>query len=183
MVGALLVQRTAWRNAAQALEQLRRAGGLDPERLSQLSAPAMEAFIRPAGFYRTKSERLRGLAQFIVSHGGPEALARLPTAMLRARFLRLPGIGPETADAILLYAFERPVFVVDAYARRLFRRLDGRRDEIADDHLKLRVETAVRRVAHLNELHALIVAHGKLHCSRVPRCAQCCLRTQCRAAA
>jgi endonuclease-3 related protein len=111
--------------------------------------------------------------------GGVPGLASWPTAALREALLGVHGIGPESADAILLYAFGRPVFVVDTYARRLFERLGSPEPRPSDRALKARSEGELRDAPALNEFHALIVAHGKRHCGPVPACAGCCLRELC----
>ena len=171
IVGAVLVQRTAWRNAARAIENLRRAEALSPQEIAKLETSRLRALIRPAGFYRAKSERLKALADFVVAAGGLDQLDRLDTQALRERLIAQQGIGPETADAILGYAFARPVFVVDAYARRLFGRFLG--EEVSDQTLKRRCESALESVDRLNELHALIVVHSQRRCSTDPACATC----------
>jgi endonuclease-3 related protein len=180
MLGAILVQRTTWVNAGRALDRLSEAGILDWSALRGLTSSTLEELIKPCGFYRTKAGRLRKLAEFVSASGGTGALGRLGTDALRERLLRLEGIGPETADAILLYAFDRPVFVVDAYARRLYSRLCGEAAPAADAELKRTVETAVQDTGDLNDLHALIVEHGKRHCRSSPLCAGCCLGSICR---
>jgi endonuclease-3 related protein len=182
MTGAILVQRTRWEHAAQALSHLDRAGVLIPDRLVTCSVRRLEAMIRPAGFYRQKARRLRGASTWWIEQGGRTGLARQPTARLRQALLALEGIGPETADCILLYVFQRPVFVADAYARRLFRRLGwlDRADSGRYETVAAAVNSAVtERPGFFNELHALIVAHGKAICARTPRCPECPLRRHC----
>lgn len=179
MVGAVLVQRTAWRNAALAIERLREGDALAAERLAELDTVQLEAMIKPAGFFRVKAARLTALGRFVIESGGIDALGQLPTGRLRRILLSLPGIGPETADAILGYAFDRPVFVVDAYARRLFERLESPGQLPPDVDLKAKCELAMRTAARLNELHALIVAHGQRYCAAVPDCVDCSLRLRC----
>ena len=184
MAGALLTQRTAWRNAEQAIASLRRAGALSPEVLAALETPALEALVRPAGTFRAKAARLRGLARWYVDAGGRESLMQRPTPELRAALLALPGIGPETADDILVYVFARPVFVVDAYARRILSRYGRAGGEEPYDRLSAAVACALGRdAAVLGEFHALLVEHGKRHCRSSPRCTGCPLAARCRTAA
>lgn len=178
MVGAVLVQQTAWVNASRAIDRLRDAGLLDHDALASAPRSTVEGLIRAAGFYRVKAKRLVGLARFVSRAGGLSMLQQLGISELRAALRELDGVGAETADAILLYVFERPVFVVDAYARRLFGRLTGTPPS-SDAELKALVEGVVTQAADLNELHALIVAHGKRFCRTQPLCASCCLRTSC----
>ena len=184
MAGALLTQRTAWRNAERAIASLRRAGALSPEVLAVLPPPALEALIRPAGTFRAKAARLRVLAQWYIDAGGRGSLMRRPTVELRAELLGLPGIGPETADDILVYVFARPVFVVDTYARRIFSRFGSAGKEESYEQLSAAVAGALGRdAAVLGEFHALLVEHGKRHCRATPRCTGCPLEARCRTAA
>ena len=180
MAGALLVQRTSWRNAARAVARLRGADAMSPEVLSRIRLHEIEALIRPAGTFRTKAARLQGLARWYVEAGGVAALAGLPTATLRSRLLERPGIGPETADDILVYVFERPVFVVDAYARRILTRCGwASGDEPYDTFADAIVRAIGPDAAALGELHALLVEHGKRHCRPAPHCTGCPLAARC----
>ena len=182
MAGALLTQRTTWRNAERALASLRRSGALSPQALARLPVPDLEALIRPAGTFRVKATRLRALAQWYIDAGGHGSLAMRSTAALRVELLDLAGIGPETADDILVYAFGRPVFVVDAYARRILSRYGWANAGEPYERLAAAVVGALGRDAGiLGELHALLVEHGKRHCRATPRCATCPLAAGCRA--
>ena len=181
MAGALLTQRTTWRNAARVIASLRREGVLSPGALALVPVDELEALVRPAGTFRTKAARLRALARWYVDVGGRDALAARPTADLRSALLALPGIGAETADDILVYAFARPVFVVDAYARRILSRYGWAQGDEPYEQLSDAVARAVGPdAARLGELHALLVEHGKRHCRSVPRCAGCPLAGECR---
>jgi endonuclease-3 related protein len=179
VAGALLVQRTTWSNAARAVETLRDRALLSVDALAAIESNELATLIRPAGFYRTKATRLKGLARFIASHGGLATLDTLPTDVLRRQLLAQPGVGPETADVILGYAFGRAVFVVDAYARRLFERLDGSQAGLSDGELKERIERGLPDAESLNELHSLIVSHGKRYCRSKPCCDGCPLSDRC----
>ena len=184
MAGALLTQCTSWENARQAIARLHRADAVSPEVLARSELHDIEALIRPAGTFRTKATRLQALARWYVEAGGAEALAQLPTATLRARLLERPGIGPETADDILVYVFERPVFVVDSYARRILSRYGwARGDEPYDTFAHGIVREIGPDAAALGEFHALLVEHGKRYCRSVPRCSGCPLESQCNTAA
>ena len=181
MAGALLTQRTTWRNAERAIASLRREGVLSPEALALAPVSRLESLIRTAGTFRTKAVRLKALARWYVDAGGRDALAARPTANLRTELLALPGIGPETADDILVYAFARPVFVVDAYARRILSRYGWAEGDEPYDRLSDSVARAIGAdAARLGELHALLVEHGKRHCRSTPRCGRCPLATGCR---
>jgi endonuclease III related protein len=177
VVGAILTQGVAWTNVEKAIAALRRARLLDPARL-QAAAPAEIArCIRPAGYFNQKTRRLVTLAQRLrADHGGRlEQLLRLPTPGLRTWLLALPGIGPETADSILLYAGGRPVFVVDAYTRRVLARHGAATGLEPYEEVRAGFERALPADARMfNEFHALIVRAGKEHCRRrAPSCPGC----------
>ena len=180
MAGALLTQRTTWRNAERAIASLRRAGALVPQALAVLPTPELEALIRTAGTFRTKAVRLKTLARWYVDAGGREPLAARPTGELRSELLGLPGIGAETADDILVYVFARPVFVVDAYARRILSRYGWAQGDEPYERFSDAVARAIGPDAtSLGEFHALLVEHGKRHCRPTPRCAGCPLAARC----
>lgn len=181
--GAVLVQATRWANARAALSALRGAGLEDARAVAAAGTGELERLLRPAGFFRQKARRLLALSLWLRREGGFEGLAGQETGTLRARLLALEGIGFETADCILLYACGRPVFVADAYARRLFARL-GWWPDITEsggyEPLRQAVEAAAPADPQfLNELHALIVAHGKRHCRARPLCGACPLADRC----
>lgn len=179
LVGAVLVQRTTWKSAAQAIERLRTDHALTaPHILAHADLPGA---IRAAGPHRVKAERLRVLCRWFVAAGGFAALRERSTAALRSELLALKGIGPETADVILLYAFERPQFVADAYAFRILRRYGWIDEHMGYERLRRRIEAAGPAAAPFyNELHALLVAHAQSTChKRRPTCRQCALRSAC----
>lgn len=180
MVGALLVQRTAWHNAAGAIEALRRRDLLTPAALTAADIATVATCIRGAGFFRSKAARLMKLARYLHRDASIDELRTQSTPGLRRTLLALDGIGPETADAILLYAFERPAAVVDEYLRRLAGRLANAGRTPGDGQLREWVLAEIDDVPRLNELHALVVAHGKTVCGRRPRCEDCALRRRCR---
>jgi endonuclease-3 related protein len=180
MVGAVLTQNTAWRNVERAIANLKGAGVLDPPGIAALPPAELAALIRPAGYFNVKAERLQAFCRFLRDRGGEAALAALSTSELRDRLLAVHGVGPETADDMLLYAFERPVFVIDAYTRRLLKRLGLATGEEGYEALRAGIERALGPDAPLfNELHALVVHHAKTACSARPRCGDCCLRRIC----
>lgn len=180
MAGALLVQRTTWQSASTALDRLKEKDLLRPERLRRARLRLVEQCIKGAGFFQTKAARLRKLGRFVDERGGIEGLAASETAALRELLLGLDGVGPETADAILLYAFQRPAVVVDAYLRRLSQRLTAAPKAPDDSSLRSWVVSAIGDVSHLNEFHALVVAHGKIVCRPAPRCMKCRISRLCR---
>jgi len=178
-VGAVLTQHTAWSGVERAIDNLRNAGRLEPRRLARLPLPRLGRLIRPAGTWRLKARRLRALATFFLAGTGGrlDRLRAEPLETLRARLLAVSGIGPETADAILLYALGRPVFVADAYARRVLSRHRIVAADIGYEELRRFVETHLPSdPALFNELHALLVAVAKSHCRARPRCEGCPLR-------
>lgn len=177
MVGAILTQNTNWRNVERAVANLRAARALTPTAMRRLGPGELSALIRPAGYHRLKATRLGHLLAHIAArHRGSVArLLRLPGPALREELLGVHGIGPETADSIVLYAAGRPSFVVDAYTRRVFSRHGwcapgGRYAEV-----QALFERSLPADARLfNEYHALIVRLGKEFCRpRAPRCAAC----------
>jgi endonuclease-3 related protein len=175
-VGAILTQHTAWTSAARAVAALRARGLLTPARLTALPEDELAQVIRAAGTYRLKARRLRAftawlLARFDGRFGG---LRRAPLAALRRELLGVSGLGPETVDAILLYAAHRPVFVADAYARRVLSRHRLLPPAAGYEEARAFVEAHLPSdPALLNEFHALLVAVGKTHCRTVARCGAC----------
>ncbi|MGD1976685.1 MAG: endonuclease [Gammaproteobacteria bacterium] len=182
LAGTILVQRTRWRNAELALGNLSTAGLLSPTGVVSCPAGKLQRLIRPAGFYRQKTRSLQGVAQWILANGGIDGVSALPTPDLRRELTALAGVGQETADCILLYVFDRPVFIADAYARRLLIRLGWvSADEAADYRRLAELMRSVEGDSDFfNELHALIVTHGKTVCGRRPVCGRCILRRHCR---
>lgn len=184
MVGAVLTQNTAWSNVEKAIANLHAAEALDAEKLLHAPLPQVAQWLRPAGYFNVKAKRLRNFCAWFLARGGETALRRMDTAALRRELLAINGVGPETADDILLYAFQRPVFVIDAYTRRIFGRLallegDGPYDEMRE-HIESRLRRSHRDLVPLyNEYHALIVRHGKDVCRPKPRCELCCLAGEC----
>jgi endonuclease-3 related protein len=175
--GAILTQNTTWRNAALAIKNLRQAGALSLRRMQQVSREELETLIRPAGFYRRKARALHSIADWIAKEhrGSLDALFAQNPEVSRARLLALTGIGPETADAILLYAGKHPTFVADAYTRRVLTR-HGLLPASADyDSAREFLHRHLPREEKLfNELHALLVETAKRHCHRnVMHCAEC----------
>jgi len=181
MVGAILTQATAWRNVERAIQRLKAARALSPERMASFSEQELAELIRPAGFFRQKAGRLRALVELVLIHGGVQNLLSLPQKELRGRLLSVPGVGPETADSILLYAAGYPVFVVDAYTKRILHRLGLLPDEKADyKEVQGLFEKNLPRDPKLyGEYHALLVRHAKEHCRARPRCPTCPLAPVC----
>lgn len=176
MVGAVLVQNTNWKNVEHAIENLNEANSLDAERIIALGDGELEQLIRPAGYFRRKTKRLRSLMEFFVQRyaGSIEKMRSVDCLELREQLLQVHGIGPETADAILLYALEKPAMVVDTYTHRVFAR-HGWVEFEADYHQLQEhlVSELPANVKVYNELHALLVQVGKMYCRKTPKCEEC----------
>jgi endonuclease-3 related protein len=184
-VGAILTQNTAWRNVERAIANLRRAGALDPEAMLALREETLAELIRPAGYFRVKAKRLRAWLRVLAEEfqGSLDRLLEGETAIVRERLLDIYGIGPETADCMLLYAGNHLSFVVDAYTRRVFSRHGWSRTDASYDEMKLLCETnlAMQAAAHgldyWQDYHAQLVQVGKAFCrAREARCEECPLR-------
>jgi endonuclease III related protein len=205
IVGAYLTQNTNWSNVEKAIGNLRRAGVLSVKGIRELPLKRLQELIRPSGYYRQKAEKLKTFIRFLdINYSGSlDRMFAQPTEKLRAELLALNGVGPETADSILLYAGNHPVFVVDAYTRRILERhgiihAKAKYDEIrgiieqsvssaAPELLRVAEQGAdprhpVSRISrssrgelaqHYNELHALIVRAGNLYCRSTPKCEGC----------
>lgn len=180
-LGAILTQNTAWSNVEKALGTLRRRGLLSFRALRRLPPSRIAPLIRSSGTYRVKARRVAAFLAFLEDYGGrPRALAAEPLAEVRANLLRVNGIGPETADSILLYAAGLPVFVVDAYTRRIFSRLGLLGGRESYDEIQTLFEAGLPRDTGLyNDYHAQIVRLGKEVCRTRPRCGHCPLESRC----
>jgi endonuclease-3 related protein len=181
--GAILTQHTAWAGAARAVAALRARGLLDASRLLATPEAELGALVRPAGTFRLKARRLRAFARWLLArHGGRFAgLRRAPLEPLRRDLLGVPGLGPETVDAILLYAAGRPVAVADAYTRRVLARHGLLPAAAGYEQARRFVQAHLPSdPALLNEFHALLVAAAKAHCRTRARCEACPLRADLR---
>jgi endonuclease-3 related protein len=179
MVGAILTQNTAWTNVEKAIARLKEADALSLERLHRASLSRLAGWIRPSGYFNLKARRLRALTGMIFERydGRLERLLAEPPDRLREVLLGVWGIGPETADSILLYAAGHAVFVVDTYTRRIVRRHGWLRgDESYDDVSAAFTSQIPSDPGFYGEFHALIVRAGKYHCRPRPDCASCPLR-------
>jgi endonuclease III related protein len=181
IVGAILVQNTSWTNVVTAIENLRLAKLLTPRAIDAVSTERLARLIRSSGYFRQKAKKLKNFVRFLrrAYQGSLAKMSRAPTLMLREQLLAVHGIGPETADSILLYAAKHPVFVIDAYTRRILER-HGLADESLDyEEVRILFERNLSPdVALYNEFHALIVHTGKHFCRRRdPRCGECPLKS------
>jgi endonuclease III related protein len=183
IVGAILTQNTAWTNVEKALANLRRARLLNPTALHHTPKARLARLIRPSGYFNLKARKLKAFVRFLFAEqrGRLAYLFALDVVRLREALLAVYGIGPETADSIILYAARQPIFVVDAYTRRIFERLGLVQAVVSYDELQaLFMQNLPHAEPLFNEYHALIVALGKRICrKRVPRCAACPLRDIC----
>ena len=178
-VGAILTQNTNWENVSRAIGNLKALGLLDARALYRVPEKRLAELIRPAGYFNIKAKRLRGFLSFLIDRYGGDmmSMAMEETQPLRERLLGVKGIGPETADSILLYALDKPVFVVDAYTKRILNR-HGLVGEKASYHeiQELFHRNLPRDVRLFNEYHALFVRLGKEYCRARPRCEGCPLK-------
>lgn len=179
VVGALLMAQTSWARVEESIRNLRRAGLLRLEDLAAADLPRLRRLVRPAGLHRAKPRRLREACRRIRAAGGLDAFLAGDPGAARRRLLRLEGVGEESADSILLYVASRPVFVVDAYTRRLGERLGWFRGGTYAEVQRWFRERLPADARLFNEFHALIVAHGKRHCRPRPRCPGCPLLDSC----
>jgi len=205
IVGAYLTQNTAWSNVEKAMANLRRARALSLSGLRELPVARLEEFLRPSGYFRQKAARLKTFIAYLDENysGSLDLMFARSTEELRSELLALNGVGPETADSILLYAGDHPVFVVDAYTRRILERHGIATARTGYEEIRMMIEQAVRNseaehlqvaeqgsdprhpvsrmsrrsrtelAQHYNELHALIVRAGNQHCRSAPRCEGC----------
>lgn len=176
MIGAVLTQNTNWKNVEKAIANLKAFSLLDIRKLDRISPDRLAELIRPAGYFRVKAQRLKNLIAWLAKkHGGQiESLKELPTGRLREELLSIRGIGPETADSILLYALEKPVFVVDAYTARILGRHHLLEEGAGYEEIQSLFENALPKDTVLfNEYHALLVRCGKDFCKPKAACPGC----------
>jgi endonuclease III related protein len=181
MVGAVLTQQTAWENVEKILDQLRREGWLEVDRMASIPVDDLERILRPVGFYRQKAKRIKGLASYLVDvHGSdPMDLLAGPTETVRRELISLEGIGKETADSILVFAAGRAKFVAAAYSSRILGRTGvlGSKDY---DEIQSFVESGLHGCPwELRDLYALMVQHSKTVCRSQPCCTRCPLAPEC----
>lgn len=179
IIGAILTQNTRWEHVEAGIYALRDLGALTAEALLHVPDRELKAALRPTGYFNQKAERLRVVARWHVDAGVRAGLAKRELAGLRAELLALHGVGPETADDILLYALDIPVFVIDAYTHRLAERY-GLQVPFGYEVARESFESNLPEDLGLyQEFHALIFRHGKLFCSKRPRCDSCPLKAYC----
>lgn len=176
MIGAILTQNTAWTNVEKAIFNLKQAHKLSFHGLRSLSKKKLAQLIRPAGYFNIKADRLKCFLAFLDREcdGNIRQLRKQSAKVLREKLLRVKGIGPETADSILLYALDKPSFVIDAYTKRIFSRHGlALADEAYESWQKIFVMALPEELNLYNDYHAQIVRVGKDYCRKVPRCGRC----------
>lgn len=174
MVGAVLTQNTAWTNVEKAISNLKHADSLTLESLLALSDEALAQLIRPSGYFNIKAKRLKNLCLWLAENGGESTLVAVDTGTLRSSLLQVNGVGPETADDILLYALARPVFVIDTYTRRLFSKLCLIQGSEPYEDLRQSFEAELEAdVSLFKQYHALIVRHAREKCQQAADCRHC----------
>ena len=182
IIGAILVQSTAWRNVVNAIDNLKDAQLLTPSKLGAVPQPQLEELVRPSGYFRVKAKKLKAFLTHleIHHHYRLDSLFAADVFALREELLSIYGIGNETADSIILYAAEKPIFVIDAYTHRLLSRLGWIAGKYDYDQLQaIFMEALPHDVVLFNEFHALIDRHSSGICRKTPRCEECILRDEC----
>jgi endonuclease-3 related protein len=177
MIGAILTQNTAWSNVVKALDNIKRAGGLSLNYLQDIDSDSLAILIRPAGYFNQKTRYLKEFIRFLTEQcdGDLDKLYLLDMEILRKALLSVRGIGPETADDIILYAAEKPVFVIDAYTKRIMSRHLICRPDIGYDELQQIIECEVPKdVEIFKDYHGLLVTLAKKNCfKKNPDCGSC----------
>jgi endonuclease-3 related protein len=175
-VGAILTQNTNWGNVEKAITNLKKAKKLNSKALRNISPTKLASLIRPAGYFNIKADRLKHFIDFLADNynGSMKKMRAEEALLLREKLLGVKGIGPETADSMLLYALEKPVFVIDAYTKRILSRHKLVSEKAAYHDLQdIFYENLPRDVKLFNEYHALFVMLGKDYCRPKPRCDGC----------
>jgi endonuclease-3 related protein len=176
MVGAILTQNTSWRNVEKAIQRLKEKGVLNSKRIYQLKKSELASLIKSSGYFRIKADRLKAFVNFLFEdyHGDIERMRKEDLGTLRQKLLKVNGIGPETADSILLYGLKKPIFVVDAYTKRVLLRHGIISERASYEEIqRFFMDHLLHGEKLFNEYHALIVHLGKRVCKKTPRCDIC----------
>ena len=176
MVGAVLTQNTSWRNVEKAIQKLKEKRALSPGGVRRLKTTQLASLIRSSGYYRIKADRLKSFVDFLYEEygGNLRRMRREGLEELRKKLLRVMGIGPETADSILLYGLRKPIFVVDGYTRRILSRHGLISEKASYEEIqKLFIDYLPGDEKLFNEYHALLVHLGKTLCKNIPKCEVC----------
>lgn len=183
IVGAILTQSTNWLNVEKAIRNLKKAGLLTAKGISKADARRLAGLIKPALYYNVKARKLKSFMNFLNGKykGRLDLMLKQPKEKMREELLGVWGVGPETADSIVLYAAHKPSFVVDAYTRRIFSRLGMLAKNASYGDVKRFFEAGLPEdIGLYKEYHALIVELGKNYCRKKPKCVECCLREFCK---
>ena len=178
-VGAILTQNTNWGNVEKAINNLKKEKVLNAKAIHEMPVKKLASLIQPSGYFNIKAKRLKSFINFLMNdyHGSMKRMKKEEMHSLRHKLLSVNGIGPETADSILLYAFDKPIFVIDAYTRRVLSRHNILGHDEAYDKFQELFHSAFKKDVRLfNEYHALFVRVGKMFCKPKPRCEECPLR-------
>jgi len=174
IVGAVLTQNTSWSNVEKAIKNLKRSGSMSHGRILKMDEKKLASLIKPSGYYNLKARRLRNVIKLFAGDRRFRKGSALDIGRLREVLLSINGVGPETCDSILLYAFDMPVFVIDAYTRRIFSRHGVASHDLPyGDLQRVFMQALPVDCKIFNEYHALIVRLAKEHCRKLPRCAAC----------
>lgn len=181
IIGAILTQSVAWKNVEKALFNLKKSGMLDPHVLKNSPLNLIAEKIRPSGYFNQKAIKIKNFLEWFEKEDFSfELILKSKTGNIRNNLLSIKGIGPETADSILLYGFSRKIFVIDAYTKRIFSRLGLIDSASTYEDVQNYFHYSVPGSAKVfNEYHALIVAHGKDVCKKNPLCKDCCIKSFC----
>jgi endonuclease III related protein len=176
MVGAILTQNTSWKNVEKAIQSLKNDGGLNPEGIYRLKKSQLASLIKSSGYYRIKANRVKAFVNFLFENydGNISRMRKEKLETLRQQLLGVKGIGPETADSILLYSLGKPIFVVDAYTKRILSRHGMISERVSYEEIqRLFMNHLPHNKRLFNEYHALFVHLGKTVCKKIPRCDIC----------
>ncbi|THB73318.1 MAG: endonuclease III domain-containing protein [Gammaproteobacteria bacterium] len=177
MLGAILTQNTNWKNVEKAIENLKLNGCITPGAINSIQSDELAEYIRPSGYFNIKAKRIKNFNRWYIENGEYNKLISIETDKLRKMLLGVNGVGYETADDILLYAFERPVFVIDSYYRRIFSRIGIIDNQTGYEALRHYAQRHIEQdVSLYNQYHALLVEHCKSTCKVKPNCLGCILR-------
>ena len=178
--GAILTQNTSWKNVEKAIINLNKNDLIDFNKILQINNKKLAEIIKSSGYHNQKAEKLKNFCEFLIKNYDADLglLFKNNTEELRKQLLSINGIGPETADSIILYAAKKPIFVVDAYSKRIFNRI-GFKEKTYDEFQRLFHENLPNSEKLFNEYHALLVELGKSTCKRLPLCGNCPINMQC----
>lgn len=183
ILGAILTQNTAWSNVERAIGSLKSKRLLSLKKLTKTPHRKLANTVRPSGFFNLKAQRIKAFLSHLAVHykGNLQVFLSQPAGKVRGELLSIKGIGPETADSIVLYAARKPLFVVDAYTRRIFHRMGHLNGKKASyESIRALFESRLPTSTDLfNEYHALLVRHAKEHCRKKPQCLRCPLEDLC----